>query len=137
MQALVNASETMDEQHAASEVLTKQRDTYWCPHEGTEQAWIELDLQEERSFDRVVLMEHIHTGQRIERFTLESQRADGGWEAFYTGTVVGYKRICCFPQVTLRNMRVTIHESRWYPTLSGIGIYLSDRGGMSNGVANV
>ncbi|WP_339239069.1 alpha-L-fucosidase [Paenibacillus sp. FSL R5-0517] len=137
LQALVKASETMDEQHAASEVLTERRDTYWCPHEGTEQAWIELDLQEETTFDRVVLMEHIETGQRIERFTLESQRADGGWEAFYTGTVVGYKRICCFPQVTLRSMRLTIHESRWYPTLSGLGIYLSEQGGMRNAAANV
>ncbi|MGG4401150.1 alpha-L-fucosidase [Paenibacillus amylolyticus] len=130
LQALVKASETMDEQHAVSEVLTERRDTYWRPLEGTEQAWIELDLQEERSFDRVVLMEHIQTGQRIERFTLESQRADGGWETFYTGTVVGYKRICCFPQVTSRKMRLSIHESRWCPTLSGLGIYLSERGGL-------
>lgn len=130
MQALVKASETMDEQHAVSEVLRERRDTYWCPHEGTEQAWIELDLQEERSFDRVVLMEHIQTGQRIEHFTLESLRADGGWEEFYKGTVVGHKRICCFPQVTSRKMRLSIHESRWCPTLSGLGIYLSERGGL-------
>ena len=73
----IQASETMDEQHAVSQVLTERRDTYWCPHEGTEQAWIELDLQEERRLTGLVLMEHIETGQRIERFTLESQ--EGRW----------------------------------------------------------
>lgn len=137
LQALAEASETMDERHIISEALMERRDTYWCPHEGTEQAWIELDLQEEKAFDRVVLMEHIQTGQRIERFTLEARRENGDWEHIHSGTVVGYKRICCFPKVTSRRVRLTILESRWYPTLSGIGIYLSERGGAQDGSADV
>ncbi|PQP83905.1 alpha-fucosidase [Paenibacillus sp. PCH8] len=128
LNAVAEASEMLDEQHVVSEVLTEHPDTYWCPREETELAWVELDLQEEKAFDRVVLMEHIQSGQRIERFTLEVRRGEGAWEEIYTGSVVGYKRICCFPQVTSRRIRLTIDESRWYPTLSRLGIYLSERG---------
>ncbi|MBM6385392.1 MAG: alpha-L-fucosidase [Paenibacillus sp.] len=128
LHAKAEASETMDEQHEVSQVLSEQRDTYWCPSEGTEQAWIEVDLLTETAFDRVVLMEHIQIGQRIEHFKLEVSRPDGTWDEIYTGTVVGYKRICRFLRVRSRRVRLTIHQSRWYPTLSRLGVYLSEGG---------
>ncbi|PZT52289.1 alpha-L-fucosidase [Paenibacillus silvae] len=126
------ASETMDDAHGAWMILHsgEQRDVYWCPPEGTEQAWIELLLPEERTFDRVMLMEHIQSGQRIERFTLEVYGRDGLWRDIYAGTVVGYKRICCFPKVTARRVRLTIQESRWYPTLSSFSLHNSKREGV-------
>lgn len=126
------ASETMDDAHGASMILHsgELRDVYWCPPEGTEQAWIELLLPEERTFDRVMLMEHIQSGQRIERFTLEVCEGESLWRDIYTGTVVGYKRICCFPKVTARRVRLTIRESRWYPTLSTFSLHNSERKGV-------
>lgn len=125
--AEVQASETKDEKHKASHLLDDHRDSFWCPCEGTERAWIEIDLQEAKTFDRVVLMEHIRTGQRMENFALEYKEG-AAWEEIYRGTVVGYKRICCFDRVTARNIRLTINESRGYPTLSGLGVYLSSQG---------
>ena len=132
--AQVKASETMDDTHDVSQVLNSDEEwkqgAYWCPCEGTEQAWIELILPEERTFDRVMLMEHIQSGQRIERFTLEVCGEDGRWQDIYAGTVVGYKRICCFPKVTTRRVRLNIQESRWFPTLSKISLFYSEREGV-------
>lgn len=131
--AQAKASETMDEAHAASQVLNSdeelEQEAYWCPREGTEQAWIELILPEDKTFDRVMLMEHIQSGQRIERFTLEVCGEDGRWQDIHAGTVVGYKRICCFPKVTARRVRLTIQESRWVPTLSKFSLFYSEREG--------
>ncbi|GGF66762.1 alpha-L-fucosidase [Paenibacillus albidus] len=131
-QALLRASETKDEAHQTSCLLDGDRNTFWCPCEGTEQAWIELDLQEKKIFDRLVLTEPIQTGQRIESFVLEYKDGDD-WKMLYRGTVVGYKRIACFAPVTARYLRLTIHESRWCPALSGFGVYLSDQGRLPNG----
>jgi alpha-L-fucosidase len=95
--------------------------------EGTEQAVVEIDLNVERTFDIIVLKEHIQTGQRIEKFRLEYLHQDA-WKTLCVGTVVGYKRICQFPKVTARHVRLTIEESRWYPTLSAFEVYSSPRG---------
>ncbi|MCM3781363.1 alpha-L-fucosidase [Neobacillus mesonae] len=126
-EALVRASETRDDDHKAVHILDEDPDHYWCPYEGTERAWIEMDLLEAKTFDRIVLSEHIRTGQRIEKFILEYK--DGSeWLEFYEGTVVGYKHISCFRKITARWIRLHILESRWCPHLSGFGVYLSQAG---------
>lgn len=133
-QGRVQASETADDLHKAEAVLHDDLDTFWRPRDGTEQAWLEIDFREGITFDHVVLMEHIRSGQRIERFALQARRNEGeAWTEFFNGTVVGYKRICRFEPRTARSLRLVIDESRWYPTLSKIGIYLSEQGGTMHG----
>lgn len=118
------ASETMDENHDANLIFDADRETYWCPCEGTEKAVIEIDMNNDKTFDRVVIMEHIRSGQRVEKFILEYKDEDE-WKEFYRGTVIGYKRICCFDKVSSRYIRFTITESRWCPAVSSFGVYLS------------
>lgn len=119
-----SASETMNESHNVQNIFDEDKDTYWCPREGTERCEIKIDLKDSREFDRVVLKEHIKNGQRVEKFTLEYW--DGSdWRNFYNGTVIGYKRICCFDKVISRHIRFTITSSRWCPEISNMGIYLS------------
>lgn len=118
----VTASEIRDEDHGAGRIVDGNKLTFWCPMEGTEQAAIEVDLGEERTFDTLVLKEHIPSGQRIEKFRLEYLQQDV-WKRLYEGTVVGYKRICRFPEATARHVRLIIEESRWYPTLSAFEVY--------------
>ncbi|WP_199617376.1 alpha-L-fucosidase [Paenibacillus alkalitolerans] len=130
--AAARATDTLDEERDANNIFDGSCDTYWCPSEGTEQAEIEIDLNELQTFNTIVLMEHLKSGQRIESFTLECKEGDG-WREIYRGTVVGYKRICRFDTVTSRYIRLTITESRWCPTLSSFGVYLGGGGGMERG----
>ncbi|MBB6669482.1 alpha-L-fucosidase [Cohnella nanjingensis] len=120
------ASEAMDEDHAPSRLFDGDRDTYWCPPPGVEQAVIEIELNDAKTFDRVVLMEPIRHGQRVERFKLEWKDGDD-WRELYRGTVIGYKRICVFDPVSTRSVRLTISESRWCPSLSFVGVYFSEQ----------
>lgn len=122
--ASASASEIMDEKHDAGRVLTSDSEIYWCPRQGTGKAHIVIDLKEEKSFDRVVIMEHIQSGQRVEKFTLEYCNKNE-WKEFFSGTVIGYKRICCFDELRARYIKFNITESRWCPEISNIGIYLS------------
>lgn len=122
--AKASASETMDSIHNVQNIFDGSKDTCWCPKEGTEQAFIEIDLGEAKTFDRIVLMEYIKLGQRVEEFVLEYKKGDA-WNEFYFGTTIGYKRICCFDKITAQYIRVNITKSRWYPMLSKLSIYLS------------
>lgn len=116
------ASETRDKEHAVGNIFSKDINTYWCPKEGTEEAVIEIDLKEIKSFNKISLMEYINIGQRIEAFQLEYME-EGTWKQFYEGTTVGYKRICCFEKINAQYIRLNITSSRWFPTISYIGVY--------------
>ncbi|MEX2104684.1 MAG: discoidin domain-containing protein, partial [Bacilli bacterium] len=118
--ASVAASESMVG-FEASNVLGGDRGTYWAPEEGTEQAILEIDLRSEATFSHVVLQEYRYT-QRIERFELECKIGDV-WKPIFSGTVVGFKRICRFNPVTSRHIRMKIMESRWQPTIAAFEVY--------------
>lgn len=121
--AVVSASECLDEAHGAEQVLDLDDEMFWRPQDGTEIAEITLSFQTPQAFDMVVLMEHIASaGQRIEAFTLEA-RGEDGWQSLFQGTVVGYKRICRFPATTACEVRLCISQSRVCPTLSMFRIY--------------
>lgn len=122
--AQASASEAEGGQHSPQRVLDGDKHTYWRPRADTEQATIELAWNEERSFDTIVLKEHIESGQRIEKIRLECLK-QGVWTPLAEYTVIGYKRICRFPQATSRSVRLVIEESRWRPTLSAFEVYLS------------
>lgn len=72
----------------------------------------------------IVLKEYIQDSQRVESFTVEVQKEDGTWENIYTGTVIGYKKICKLEkQVVTKKIRLTFTAYRMYPTLEFVGIY--------------
>lgn len=120
------AFDTLDFNHRVENILDGNPDTYWRPSEGNETCSIEIDLVRPVVFDRVVLCEHIRSGQRIESFSVDYW-TDDGWVECYRGTVVGYKRICCFERVKAQRLRIRITGSRYYPTLSEVGVYLERR----------
>jgi alpha-L-fucosidase len=101
--------------------------TYWTSTEGKKQATLEIDLGGSATFDCAMLQEMIATGQRVERFKLESW--DGqGWKEFAQGTTIGHKRLLRFPPVTTSKVRLTILDSRYCPTLREFGLFKTDHG---------
>lgn len=126
----VQVTEFADSQPVLSDggYLTDGReDTWWQSAEGAEQAIIELDLGQTVAFDRVVLMEHIASGQRIEQFTVDVFSEENGWQAVHAGTVVGYKCICRLAAQQSRYIRISIVGSRWCPTLQSVSVFDTKR----------
>lgn len=120
--ALIQASDS-DPEHPAPLAIDLAEDTYWCTPYGTEQAEIELDLGTIQTFHRIVLMEHIESGQRIESFTISYQDRHQQWIECYHGSIVGYKHICRFSDISAQHIRISIVESRYCPTLQSIEVY--------------
>jgi len=105
--------------HPAVNIL-RQDDDYWRP--AGERAEIEITLPKKERITRVVLQEQIRESQRIEAFTIYAKTPEG-WQKIYGGTTVGYKKICRFPPVETGALRLTIDQSRVYPTLRFAGAY--------------
>ncbi len=86
-------------------VLDGSPDTFWSAPVGSETGEIVFDLAAPVVFDRLVLQEHIRSGQRIEAFSLDVEE-NGAWKTIARGTTVGYKRILRFPRVTAGRVRL-------------------------------
>ncbi|MBD3176620.1 MAG: alpha-fucosidase [Armatimonadia bacterium] len=98
--------------------------TFWMPREGDRDPSLVLELTDARTFDTVLLQEHIQVGQRIEELALDAL-VDGTWREVTRATTVGYKRLLRFDPVTTNRIRVRVLSSRLEPTLQKVGVFLS------------
>ena len=103
-------------------VLDGKKDTCWTTDDWAEITTLEFALPETRTFNVAMLQEQITVGQRIEEFSLEVLEEDG-WKEVVRSTVVGYKRLLRFGDVTARKVRLQILASRFCPTLSNFGLF--------------
>lgn len=69
-----------------------------------------------------VLEEDIAKSQRVERFDLYLKTPEGVWEAAYSGTVIGSKKILSLSEEAVAAVLV-IRQSRSVPVLKRIGFY--------------
>ena len=96
--------------------------TYWQANEKTQ--GIEITLNGQKHFDRLLLQEKITVGQRVEKFKIEA-KMNGTWKEIADGTTIGYKRLLRFPEVKTNKVRVTILQSRANPALAEFGLFKS------------
>ena len=106
----------------AKSLIDGDYDTYWMSED--EIPILEITLEGEKTFDRLLLQEKIIIGQRVEKFKLEA-KINGNWKQITEGTTIGYKRLLRFPEVTTDQVRLTILQSRAIPALAAFGLYKS------------
>jgi alpha-L-fucosidase len=110
--------------HKPEKTIDGNSNSFWQAAESESKATLEFNLGDEQLFDRLLLQEHIRTGQRIEKFSLQAW--DGQeWQVIAGGTTVGYKRLLRFPAVRAAKVRLVIEESRTNPTLAEFGLFKS------------
>lgn len=100
--------------------------TFWTTDEGVSEATIEFELTEPKTFNVIMLQEHIRSGQRIETFAVEVKEGDV-WKTVADGTTVGYKRLLRCDDVTAQHVRVSITGSRLSPTLANFGLFYAPK----------
>ncbi|MDR3314684.1 MAG: alpha-L-fucosidase [Oscillospiraceae bacterium] len=117
-----------DDRHTAQMALDPDPARYW--HSGAFSKPVEfiLDLGEDFDINKVVLKEHIATGQQIEKFSLwwDSNLLGEGapkWERLASETVIGHKRVCRFDERRLQRLKLVIEEARGFATLEAFEAY--------------
>jgi len=75
--------------------------------------------------DCIVLQEPIGMGQRVIRFTVRIENADG---VIYTtgGTTIGHKRILTFPRQSASRIRLSIEDAKAMPLIGEFNAYTID-----------
>lgn len=98
--------------------------TYWATDDSVFPATLEISLTEKTSFDRIMIQEPIHLGQRINQFEIDVMGTEG-WSTIKKGTTIGYKRILRIPKVNTQKVRIRITEANNTIALTKVGLYLS------------
>jgi len=94
---------------------------YWIGE--SEQATINISLPQEDTLTHMVLCEEIRESQRIEAFNIMAEMCEG-WKIIYSGTTVGFKKICRFAPARAKNWRINITQSRKAPTVRFVAGYV-------------
>ncbi len=120
--SVMTGSGCLDDEHNPQMVLTPNPEEYW--HSGMEpvKPWLILDMGDDYDIDKVVLKEHIRTGQHIEKFTLYGE-LKGKWKPLFKGTVIGHKRICRFKEVRVQRIKLVIEQTRCFAAISAFEAY--------------
>ena len=119
--SVMTASGCLDEAHSAQMALGG-KDDYWHSGMNPEEPWLMIDLGDDYDINKVVLGEHIRTGQQIESFKLYAE-IEGKWKQLVEGTVIGYKRICRFNEMRMRRIKLVIESTRCFATISKFEAY--------------
>jgi len=117
----------LDEAHTGQMTL-EGGGAYWHSGPLEKQAELVLDLGDDYDIDKIVLKEHIATGQQIEKFALYADKNCGAegpskWKELARGTVIGHKRICKFTEQRMRRIKLVIEEARGFATLESWEAY--------------
>jgi alpha-L-fucosidase len=108
---------------SAQNIVDGKPRTFWMAEDWCGPVELEVHLPQAVRFNRIMLQEHIESGQRIEAFRCEVW-LDGGWREIARGTTVGFKRLLRFNTVESGKVRIRLLESRVCPTLSEIGLFM-------------
>lgn len=119
--ARVSATSEFSPDTEAQNVLS-DGEAYWQCAADDENPELVLDFGKETEIDKLLLMEHIRTGQQIEKFTVYAEKR-GKWKKIAKATIIGYKRVCCFKPVRTSRIKISITDYRMKATLEKIEAY--------------
>ncbi len=98
--------------------------TYWATDDDVFPAALEIDMKENTIFDRIMIQEPIHLGQRISRFEVDIMGSNG-WKNIFKGTTIGYKRILRISKVKTNKIRLRVKAANNTVAISNIGLFES------------
>ena len=98
------------------------KETYWATDDNVISGSIELDFEEPKLIEFVLLQEYIKLGQRVKTFNIEVLQ-NGQWEQVASATTIGYKRIVRISPVETEKVRINITEAKACLAISNIEIY--------------
>lgn len=90
--------------------LDRNTDTFWSAPAGSHHSLLSLALDQPTTFDTVLIMEWLSSGQHVQRYAVEILQ-HGKWMAIVRGSAIGHKRIHHFAPVTADRVRLNILSS--------------------------
>ncbi len=104
-----------------AQLFDGDRETIWVAPE-PHTAIINYDFKTPVTFDRVVTMEWLNGGQRIQKYDIQVKN-ETGWHKLAEGTSIGHKKIDIFPRVTGTQIRMRILSATDHPVIRDFQVY--------------
>jgi len=101
-------------------------DTMWSAPEGSHSARIDLKFAYPIGFDRVVTMEWLVDGQKVQKYSIQVMNGSK-WNTVYAGTTIGHKKIDIFPRVSTQRVRLNILSSSETPRIREFQLFDGNR----------
>lgn len=85
--------------------------------------FLELKFPQPTEINHVVLQEDLSFGQRVLAYRIEVINEQGHWQEVYSGTSIGFKRICCFNPVVVKQIKVSFTNTKANPQITNFAVY--------------
>ncbi|NQT39346.1 MAG: alpha-L-fucosidase, partial [Planctomycetes bacterium] len=102
-----------DKTYAPGHAVDDDPNTRWGCDYGTKSAWLDVDLGEEKTFDRAWISEPY---DRVQKFELQAKRGDT-WETFHSGTTIGEGLSVKFAPTVAQHVRLNLLETTDGPSI--------------------
>ncbi len=122
-EAAVQASSTLSPEYAAENLILPDKDKTWKPDKTEKEPCVVITLPELDMFDKLVLMEHIASGQHVEAFTVFADYGNGKWKKLEEGGVIGYKKIVKVRPVEVKALKIVFDKYRPGLEMESIRMY--------------
>ena len=97
--------------------------SYWATDDAVTKASLEFDTEGGREINMVRIGEASGFENRVQAYQVEGM-VDSAWKLLSQGTTIGHEKVDRFPKVTVWKVKLTILDSKSYPAIRELGIYL-------------
>jgi alpha-L-fucosidase len=111
-------------QFSAQKAIDNDAKTYWATDGDLTSGLLTVFFTKPTSFNRFLVQEPIHLGQRVKAFTVEAN-INGKWQQIAKETTIGYKRILRFKTIKATQIRLNITDAKACPLISNMEVYQS------------
>lgn len=115
----VSASSIWSEEYNASKAFDGDESTRWGGAPDSRSGWLEVDLGEEKTFNRVLILEN--PWDRVRRFQLQYRDGET-WRTFHEGTTLGEFHLS-FEPIKARYVRLNVLEATDVPTIWEVALF--------------
>jgi alpha-L-fucosidase len=109
----------------ANAALDGNEDTFWSMPPGSHHATLEVGFAKPVTFNRVLTMEWLNDGQRVQKYSIDVWSGNG-WKTVAGAEAIGHKKIDRFPAVTAARVRLNILSSTDAAAIREFQLYFVD-----------
>ncbi len=119
----ITASSSLSEEYDVKNLFDEDENKTWRPAANDKEPEITITLSQKDMFDKLVMMEHIASGQHIEEYEIYLDDGSGKFKRVGKGGIVGYKRIHKITPTEVVRVKLKITSYRGQLEMQSVTMY--------------